>query len=152
MMAVSTENEENLLCFPFIMWQAVMHGQLRTPQARLKLSACPAKGSATWRRETFILPLLVLCAADEESILLPPTMRTTFFACAAAALAFCKPHVTGFTVEGPLTKRQVSSTTLQVKRDPIKMPSQTPMFPYKVTTLSCFLSPFPSPQIEKLRF
>jgi len=66
-------------------------------------------------------------------------MRTTVLACVAAVLAFCGSHVSGFSVQRALKASQVSSTSLQVKREPIKMPSQTPMFPYKVRSCLAFL-------------
>jgi hypothetical protein len=60
------------------------------------------------------------------------TMRATFLACFVAVSALSFSHVSAFNVQTPLERCQVSSTALGVKRETIKMPNQTPMFPYKV--------------------
>jgi hypothetical protein len=91
-----------------------------------------------------------LCArssVQQQAVLVPKkrlltpsdTMRTTFLACVGAALAFFGSHASAFTIKTPLETRQVSSTALGVKRDVIKMPNQTPMFPYKVGNSSACL-------------
>ena len=58
-------------------------------------------------------------------------MRTQALAFATAVAVLCCHHVSGFSVHRTLMKSKISSTSLQVRREPIKMPSQTPMFPYK---------------------
>lgn len=62
----------------------------------------------------------------------PPTMRSTILAFVATVWALCGLNVSGFTMKRPLAKGKAPLTSLHVKRDPIKMPTQTPMFPYKV--------------------
>jgi hypothetical protein len=65
-------------------------------------------------------------------------MRSPVLAFAVAAAAFCSQHVSGFSVQRTLTKSKMSSTSLEVRRELIKMPSQTPMFPWKVSDNACF--------------
>lgn len=122
------------------------------------LTASSSSGCLSHARTDFVRPschvapylLRDLAVTTRRHSLRRFTMRNTaaFPYVAAVLSALCVSHVLGFTMERPLAKSHVSSsslglkreplqsqlysTSMQVKRDPIKMPSQTPMFPWKV--------------------